>query len=305
VFEVLSTAGDTRLGGDDFDRALIRVMASEFESKHGIDLTRDPVALQRLKEAAERAKVELSSAMVTDINLPFLAAGPAGPIHLQRELSRGELEAVCRDLLERLEGPCRHALQQAHVTAADIDQVLLVGGMTRMPAVAARVVEIFGKAPSKGVNPDEIVAMGAAVQSGIMGGALQEIILLDVTPHSLGVRVAGDKMSVLVPANTTIPTREKKVFATTEDKQDLVAIEVYQGEHEKASQNRHLGRFVLGDLPIKKAGEVRVEVSFTIDADGVLEVTASALETGQATSVRIEAASGLARSELARLTKRA
>jgi molecular chaperone DnaK len=273
-------------------------------AKHEIDLTSDPVALQRLKEAAERAKIELSSAMVTDINLPFLAAGPAGPIHLQRELSRGELEAICRDLLERLEEPCRHALEQAHVTAGDIDQVLLVGGMTRMPAVAARVVEIFGKAPSKGVNPDEIVAMGAAVQSGIMGGALQEIILLDVTPHSLGVRVAGDKMSVVVPANTTIPTREKKTFATTEDKQDLVAIEVYQGEHEKASQNRHLGRFVLGDLPIRKAGEVRVEVSFTMDADGVLEVTASALETGQATSVRIEAASGLARSELARLTNK-
>jgi molecular chaperone DnaK len=303
VFEVLSTAGDTRLGGDDFDRALIRMLAAEFIDKHQIDLTSDPVALQRLKEAAERAKIELSSAMVTDINLPFLAAGPGGPIHLQRELSRGELESICRELLERLEAPCRHALDQAHVTAADIDQVLLVGGMTRMPSVASRVVHIFGKQPSKGVNPDEIVAMGAAVQSGIMGGALQEIILLDVTPHSLGVRVAGDRMSVVVPANTTIPTREKKTFATTENNQSLVAIEIYQGEQEKASQNRHLGRFVLGDLPLRKAGEVRVEVLFTLDADGVLEVSATVLESGQAASVRIEAASGLSRSELERLTR--
>jgi molecular chaperone DnaK len=304
VFEVLSTAGDTRLGGDDFDRVIIRLLIDEFNQTHQIDLAGDPVALQRLKEAAERAKIELSSAMATDVNLPFLAAGPAGPIHLQRELSRGELEAVCRDLLDRLEAPCRHALKEAHVNAADVDQVLLVGGMTRMPAVAAKVVEIFGKQPSKGVNPDEIVAMGAAVQSGIMGGELQEIILLDVTPHSLGVRVAGDRMSVLVPANTTIPTREKKVFATTENNQDFVAIEVYQGEGEKASANRHLGRFVLGDLPVKKAGEVRVEVLFTLDADGVLEVSASELGSGRAASVRIEAASGLSRADIARLAQR-
>jgi molecular chaperone DnaK len=303
VFEVLSTAGDTRLGGDDFDRALIAVLAREFEAQHGLDLLGDPVALQRLKEAAERAKIELSSALTTDINLPFLAAGAGGPVHLQRELSRGELESICRDLIGRLEAPCRHALKEAHVTAAEVDQVLLVGGMTRMPAVAARVVEIFGKPPSKGVNPDEIVAMGAAVQSGIMGGELQEIILLDVTPHSLGVRVAGDRMSVLVAANTTIPTREKKIFATTENNQDFVAIEVYQGESERASGNRHLGRFVLGNLPVRKAGEVRVEVLFTLDADGVLEVSASELESGRAASVRIEAASGLSKHELDRLTR--
>jgi molecular chaperone DnaK len=305
VFEVLSTSGDTDLGGDDFDRRIIELLASEFEKANKVDPRKDPVSLQRLKEAAERAKVELSSAMTTDIHLPFLAAGESGPMHLQRELSRSELEEVCKDLLAALEWPCRRALEEAHVTPEEIDQVLLVGGMTRMPAVEQQVERIFGKKPGKGVNPDEIVAMGAAVQSGIVGGELQEIILLDVTPHSLGLKVAGDKMSTIIPANTTIPTREHKVFATTEDNQAFVAIEVYQGESDVIKDNRLLGRFVLGNLPAKPRGEVRVDVSFTMDADGMLEVTAAEQSSGRATSVTIEAASGLSADQLRELSQRA
>ena len=225
VFEVLSTYGDTALGGDDFDRVIIDLLADEFQQQNNIDLRSDSVALQRLKEAAERAKIELSSAMTTDINLPFIAAGPQGPVHLMRELERGQLERACRSLLDKLLAPCTKALTDAHCTPNDIDQVVLVGGMTRMPAVQERAEKIFGKPGSKGVNPDEIVAMGAAVHSGIMGGELQEVVLLDVTPHNMGVKVAGDRMSVVIQSNTSIPTRAKKVFATTEDNQTFVAIE--------------------------------------------------------------------------------
>ncbi|MCA9678979.1 MAG: molecular chaperone DnaK [Myxococcales bacterium] len=302
VFEVLSTSGDTMLGGDDFDRAVIDLLCDEFLASNGVDLRADAVALQRLKEAAERAKIELSSAMTTDVNLPFIAVGPDGPVHLMRELSRGELERACRGLLDQLDEPCAKAMDLAHVMTADIDQVLLVGGMTRMPAVQERVVQIFGRQPSKGVNPDEIVAMGAAVHSGIMGGELQEVVLLDVTPHDLGIRVAGDRMSVVIPANTSIPTRERKIFATTEDNQSFVAIEVYQGAHETTVKNRRLGRFVLGGLRTGPRGQTRVEVSFTMDADGILQVDASELGTGKATSVTIEAASGLSADELSRLS---
>jgi molecular chaperone DnaK len=305
VFQVLSTSGDTRLGGDDFDRLLIEMLAKEFEAQNGVDVHTDLVALQRLKEAAERAKIELSSSMTTDIQLPFIAAGPSGPLHLSREVSRGEFEGLCRKLLDALEAPCRKALRDAHVEPAEIDQVLLVGGMTRMPAVERRVVDIFGKKPGKGVNPDEIVAMGAAVQSGIMGGELQELVLLDVTPHSLGLKVTGDRMVTVIPANTTIPTREHKVFTTTADNQSFVAIEVYQGESDQVTNNRFLGRFVLGDLPLKARGEVRVDVSFTMDADGILEVAAAELSTGKATTVTIEAASGLSSGELAALSANA
>jgi molecular chaperone DnaK len=304
VFEVLATHGDTTLGGDDFDRVIIDLLASDFLAEQGLDLRNDSVALQRLKEAAERAKIELSSAMTTDVNLPFIAAGPSGPVHLMRELERGQLERACKVLLERLEAPCRKALADAHCTAADIDQVLLVGGMSRMPAVQERAQRIFGKQASKGVNPDEIVAMGAAVHSGIMGGELQEVVLLDVTPHDMGVRVAGDRMSVVIAANTSIPTRAKKIFATTEDNQTFVAIEVYQGPHETASRNRRLGRFVLGDLRPAPRGQTKVEVSFTMDADGILEITASEIGTGRAASVTIEASSGLTLDEIARLGQR-
>ena len=301
VFEVLSTYGDTALGGDDFDRVVIDLLADEFKQQHGIDLRGDSVALQRLKEAAERAKIELSSTMTTDVNLPFIAAGPQGPVHLMRELERGQLERACKGLLERLEQPCLKALADAHCSPADIDQVLLVGGMTRMPAVQERAERIFGKPGSKGVNPDEIVAMGAAVHSGIMGGEVQEVVLLDVTPHNMGVKVAGDRMSVVIPSNTSIPTRAKKVFATTEDNQTYVAIEIHQGEHELASKNRRLGRFVLGDLAAAPRGRTKVEVSFTMDADGILEVTAIEVGTGRAASVTIEASSGLTRDEISQL----
>jgi molecular chaperone DnaK len=304
VFEVLATHGDTTLGGDDFDRVLIDVLADGFASEHGMDLRKDSVALQRLKEAAERAKIELSSAMTTDVNLPFIAAGTNGPIHLMRELERGQLERACKSLLDRLEAPCLKALTDAHCNPQDIDQVLLVGGMTRMPAVQERAVRIFGKPASKGVNPDEIVAMGAAVHSGIMGGELQEVVLLDVTPHDMGVKVAGDRMSVVISANTSIPTRAKKVFATTEDNQTYVAIEIHQGEHELASRNRRLGRFVLGDLRAAPRGQTKVEVSFTMDADGILEITATEIGTGRAASVTIEASSGLTAEEIQRLGSR-
>jgi molecular chaperone DnaK len=304
VFEVLSTYGDTALGGDDFDRLIIDLVADEFQQQNQIDLRSDSVALQRLKEAAERAKIELSSAMTTDINLPFIAAGPQGPVHLMRELERGQLERACRVLLDKLEAPCVKALADAHCTPSDIDQVILVGGMTRMPAVQERAEKIFGKPGSKGVNPDEIVAMGAAVHSGIMGGELQEVVLLDVTPHNMGVKVAGDRMSVVIQANTSIPTRAKKVFATTEDNQTFVAIEIHQGEHELASRNRRIGRFVLGDLEPAVRGRTKVEVSFTMDADGILEVNAVEVGTGRAATVTIEASSGLTADEIASLGQR-
>ncbi len=304
VFEVLSTHGDTALGGDDFDRVVIDLLAEQFNRENNYDLRSDSVALQRLTEAAERAKIELSSAMTTDVNLPFIAAGPSGPLHLIRELERGQLERACKQLLDRLEAPCHKALADAHCTPTDIDQVLLVGGMTRMPAVQERAQKIFGKPGSKGVNPDEIVAMGAAVHSGIMGGELQEVVLLDVTPHNMGVRVAGDKMSVVITSNTSIPTRAKKVFATTEDNQSFVAIEIFQGEHEAASRNRRLGRFVLGDIRSAPRGQTKVEVSFTMDADGILSVTATEVGSNKAASVTIEASSGLTQDEIRALGSR-
>ncbi|MBK9070206.1 MAG: molecular chaperone DnaK [Myxococcales bacterium] len=303
VFQVLSTYGDTQLGGDDFDRHIIEFLASEFLSEHGIDLRKEPAALQRLKEAAERAKVELSSSMHTDINLPFLAVGPNGPMHMQRDMGRGELERICKDLLARLEQPCQEALKAARCTAADIDQVLLVGGMSRMPAVQEQVIRIFGKAPSKGVNPDEIVAMGAAIHSGILGGEIQEVTLLDVTPHNLGVRVAGDKMSVLIPANTSIPHSESKTFMTAADNQTFVAIEIYQGPNDAASKNRHLGRFTLGGLPEAAKGQVRVDVEFMVNADGIVEVAAKNRATGISTSMKVEMTSGLEQSEVERLAE--
>ncbi len=259
------------------------------------------MALQRLKEAAERAKIELSSSMTTDVNLPFITAGPSGPVHLMRELERGQLERACKVLLERLGAPCQKALDDAHCTPEDIDQVLLVGGMTRMPAVQEHAVRIFGKPASKNVNPDEIVAMGAAVHSGIMGGELQEVVLLDVTPHDMGIKVTGDKMSVVIQANTSIPTRAKKIFATTEDNQTHVSIEVYQGPNEVASKNRRLGKVTLGDLRAAPSGHTKVEVSFTMDADGILEITASEIGTGKAASVTIEASSGLTQDEIQHL----
>jgi len=298
VFEVLSSHGDTELGGDDFDRKIIELLCEEFEASNKLNLSSDPVALQRLKEAAERAKIELSSSLNTDINLPFLAASAEGPAHLQRDLERSELEGLCGSLLEALAAPCERALRDARLQASDIDQVLLVGGMSRMPSVQTRVVEIFGREPSKGVNPDEIVAMGAATQSAIVSGEIQELVLLDVTPHSLGIRVAGNRMSVLLPSNTTLPSRAKKTFATTEDNQTFVTLEVYQGEETDVSGNRYLGRFTLGDLPTRPKGKTHVEINFTMDVDGLLEVSALETETGKEASVTIEPAGGLTDAEV-------
>ena len=259
VFEVLATSGDTLLGGDDFDRMIIEALLAEFEAEHGVKLS-NPETLQRLKEAAERAKRELSASPSTEIDLPFVAQGASGPLSLRKTLQRPWLEALVRPLLDRLEAPCRRALEDSKLTVAQIDQVLLVGGMTRMPAVEHKVVDIFGKAPVKGVNPDEIVAIGAATQSAIMTGDLPDIVLLDVASHSLGVRVAGDRVSPLIKRNATVPTRATKVFATSRDDQPYLTIEVYQGESPTVAGNRLLGRFELGDLPPGPAGQIKVKV---------------------------------------------
>jgi molecular chaperone DnaK len=265
----------------------------------------DPVALQRLKEAAETAKKELSSTATTSINLPFICSGPAGPLHLRHEvIERSLLERLSADLVQRLEAPCREALKDAGLGPADLDQVLLVGGMTRMPAVQRKVESIFGKIAAKDVNPDEIVAIGAAMQCAIMSGELEEVVLLDVTPHSLGVRVKEGRMSTIIPKNTTIPTSEKKLFSTTRDGQDFVEIMVYQGEQQLVDHNTFLGRFALGDLPPKPAGQVNVEVNFLMDADGVLDVSAREVGTGKQASVKISPSSGLSRGQVETLSAR-
>jgi molecular chaperone DnaK len=305
VFEVLATSGDTFLGGDDFDRLLIEHLIERFEREHDVQVHDDSAALQRLKEAAETAKRELSTAPSTAINLPFIATGPSGPLHINIEaLERGVLEGLSGALIDRLEAPCAQALEDAGISHEELDQVLLVGGMTRMPMVQRKVEEIFGNKIAKDVNPDEIVAVGAAIQSGILAGEIEDVVLLDVTPHSLGVRVKGDRMSKVIPRNTTIPTSEAKRFATTEDDQTFVEVQVYQGEGEKVSDNTPLGRFTLGDLPARGKGEVQVEVNFLVNADGVLEVTAHELTSGKQASVRIDASGGLTKNEVRELRER-
>jgi molecular chaperone DnaK len=302
VFEVLATNGDTFLGGNDFDQLLMEHIVRGFEKEHGVDLGQDPVSVQRLKEAAETAKRELSSTTSTSLNLPFICSGSNGPLHVRIDaLERSVLEDLTRELVDRLEAPCRQALKDAGLTPTDLDQVLLVGGMTRMPAVRRKVEDIFGKITAKDVNPDEIVAVGAATQCAIMMGELQDVVLLDVTPHSLGVRVKDERMSVVIEKNTTIPTSEKKLFATTRDNQNYVDIQVYQGEHDHVYSNISLGQFNLGDLPLKAAGKVNVEVTFLLDADGVLSVTARELTTDKAATVKIAPSSGLAKNDVDRL----
>jgi molecular chaperone DnaK len=302
VFEVLASSGDTFLGGNDFDQALMEHVIREFKREHNVDLSQDPVAVQRLKEAAETAKKELSSTTTTSINLPFICSGKSGPLHVRMDnLERTVLEVLTESLIDRLEGPCRQVLKDAQLKPEELDQVLLVGGMTRMPAVRRKVEAIFGKITAKDVNPDEIVAVGAATQCAIMQGELQDVVLLDITPHSLGVRVKDERMSVVIEKNTTIPTSEKKLFATTRENQSYVDIQVYQGEYEYVYSNTSLGRFTLGDLPQKPAGKVNVEVTFLLDADGVLNVTARELITDKAASVKISPSSGLAKTELERL----
>jgi molecular chaperone DnaK len=299
VFSVKSTNGDTHLGGEDFDRTIVESLASAFEKEHGVDLHKDRSALQRLKEAAERAKHELSSSLETDVNLPFIAQSKAGePLHIVRTMTRAELEMLTFDLVDRTLEPCRKAMADAKLTPADIHNVILVGGMTRMPAVQKTVKEFFGKEPHKGVNPDEVVAAGAALQGAALGDDKVEILLLDVTPLSLGVETGGGLFTVLIPRNTTIPTERSEVFTTSVDNQSFVPVHVLQGERKMAADNRSLARFELTGIPPAPRGVPKVQVTFRLDADGLVSVEAKDLGTGKAQTVRVKAASGLTQEEV-------
>ena len=301
VFEVKSTNGDTFLGGEDFDLVLVDYLADEFKKEQGIDLRKDTMALQRLKEAAEKAKHELSSSAETDINLPFITADASGPKHMNLKISRAKFESLCASLLKRLEEPCRTALKDAGLKASDIGEVILVGGMTRMPAVQARVKEIFGKEASKSVNPDEAVAIGAAVQGGVLQGDVKDVLLLDVTPLSLGIETLGGVFTKLIEKNTTIPTRKSQVFSTASDNQPAVSIHVLQGERDMATDNKTLGRFDLANIPAAPRGVPQIEVTFDIDANGIVSVGAKDLGTGKEQSIKITASSGLSKEEIDRM----
>jgi molecular chaperone DnaK len=303
VFEVKATNGDTHLGGDDFDLRLIDYLADEFRKDQGIDIRKDKMALQRLKEAAEKAKMELSSSLQTDVNLPFITADASGPKHLNIKITRAKLESLVADLLDNLEGPCRTALKDAGYTPDNIDEIILVGGMTRMPAVVERVKKIFGKEPNKGVNPDEVVAVGAAIQGAVLKGDVKDVLLLDVTPLSLGIETLGGVMTKLIEKNTTIPTRKSQVFSTAQDNQPAVTIHVLQGEREMAGGNKTLGRFELTDIPPAPRGVPQIEVTFDIDANGIVNVSAKDMATSKEQSIRITASSGLSKDEIDRLVK--
>lgn len=303
VFEVKSTNGDTFLGGEDFDMRIVNWLADEFKRENGIDLRNDKMALQRLKEEAEKAKKELSTAKETDINLPFITADASGPKHLNLKLNRAKLEDLVDDLIDRCEGPCRTALQDAGLSAADINEVILVGGMTRMPKVQDKVKAIFGKEPHRGVNPDEVVAMGAAIQGGVLKGDVKDVLLLDVTPLSLGIETLGGVMTRLIDKNTTVPTKKSQVFSTAADNQPAVSIHVLQGEREMAVDNKSIGRFDLADIPPAPRGVPQIEVTFDLDANGILSVSAKDLGTGKEQSIRITASSGLSEAEIERMKK--
>ncbi len=305
VFEVKATSGDTFLGGEDFDMRIVDYIAEEFKKEHGIDLREDRMALQRLKEAAEKAKIELSTVTETEINLPFITADASGPKHLVMKLTRAKLEALVEDLIQRLEEPCRIAMKDAGVTPQDIDEVILVGGMTRMPRVQQKVKEIFGKEPVKGVNPDEVVAMGAAIQAGVLKGEVKDVLLLDVTPLSLGIETLGGVFTVIIPRGTTIPTRKSQIFTTAADNQTSVTIHVLQGERPMAADNKSIARFELVGIPPAPRGVPQIEVTFDIDADGILHVTAKDLGTGKEQSIVVKPSSGLSEEEIQRIIKEA
>ncbi len=301
VFEVKSTNGDTHLGGDDFDQRIIDWMVDEFKKAEGVDLSKDPMALQRLKEAAEKAKMELSSTAQTEINLPFVTATDSGPKHLNMTLSRSKFEQLCDDLFARSIKPCKTALKDAGLKSSNIDEVILVGGMTRVPKVQELVKELFGKEPHKGVNPDEVVAIGAAIQGGVLGGEVKDVLLLDVTPLSLGIETLGSVFTRLIEKNTTIPTRKSEVFSTAADSQTTVEIHVLQGEREMAVDNKTIGRFHLDGIPPAPRGIPQIEVTFDIDANGILNVSAKDKATGKEQSIRIEASSGLTKEEIEKM----
>ncbi len=305
VFEVKSTNGDTHLGGDDFDQVLIDWMADEFKNDENIDLRKDPMALQRLKEAAEKAKIELSSSTETDINLPYITAVDGVPKHLVRKLSRSKFEQLAERLIQGTLGPCKQALKDAGMSASDIDEVILVGGSTRIPAIQKLVEDFFGKAPSKGVNPDEVVAIGASIQGGVLTGEVKDVLLLDVTPLSLGIETMGGVMTKMIESNTTIPTKKAETFSTAADNQPSVEIHVLQGERSMAADNKTIGRFILDGIPPSPRGVPQIEVTFDIDANGILNVYAKDKATGKEQKIRIEASSGLSKEDIERMKQEA